>query len=36
MDNVHLAPEEEDDDLYSGYDYNNPIVDVSPLSFLAQ
>ena len=29
MENVHLAPEEDGDDLYSGYDYNDPMIDVS-------
>ena len=28
MQNVHLAPEEENDDLYSGYDYNDPMLEV--------
>ena len=29
MENVHLAPEGDSDDLYSGYDYNDPMIDVS-------
>lgn len=28
MENVHLAPEGESDDLYSGYDYNDPMLEV--------
>ena len=28
MENVHLAPEGDDDDLYSGYDYNDPMLEV--------
>ena len=29
MENIHLAPEGDNDDLYSGYDYNDPMIDVS-------
>jgi len=29
MENVHLAPEGDSDDIYSGYDYNDPMIDVS-------
>ena len=32
MENVHLAPEGENDDLYSGYDYNEPLLEVRVLS----
>lgn len=28
MQNVHLAPEGDNDDLYSGYDYNDPMLEV--------
>ena len=28
MMNVHLAPEDENEDLYSGYDYNDPMLEV--------
>lgn len=31
MQNLHLAPEGDNDDLYSGYDYNDPLLDVSPM-----
>ena len=33
MLNLHLAPEGDEDDLYSGYDYNDPLLDVSPLCY---
>ncbi len=29
MHNVHLAPEGEEGDLYSGYEYSEPMMDVS-------
>ena len=28
MQNVHLAPEGDNDDLYSGYDVNDPMLEV--------
>ena len=31
MENVHLVPESENDDLYSGYDYNDPMLEVLSL-----
>ena len=31
MENVHLAPEGDDDDIYSGYDYNDPLLEVMQL-----
>ena len=32
MENVHLAPEGENEDLYSGYDYNEPLLEVRVLA----
>ena len=32
MENLHLVPEGENDDLYSGYDYNDPMLEVLQLS----
>lgn len=29
MENLHLAPDNEEDDLYSGYDYQDNLLDVS-------
>lgn len=29
MENLHLAPDNDDDDLYSGYDYQDNLLDVS-------
>lgn len=34
MENVHLAPEGDDDDLYSGYDYNDPMLEVLVTVFM--
>ncbi|KAI2568902.1 IFT88 isoform 3, partial [Pan troglodytes] len=31
MQNVHLAPETDEDDLYSGYNDYNPIYDIEEL-----
>lgn len=31
MENIHLAPDGETDDLYSGYDYNDPMLEVLSL-----
>lgn len=35
MENLHLAPDNEEDDLYSGYDYQDNLLDVSD-GFLKQ
>lgn len=29
MENLHLAPDNDEDDLYSGYDYQDNLLDVS-------
>ena len=34
MENVHLAPEGDGEDLYSGYDYNDPMLEVHSLRSL--
>jgi len=31
MENLHLAPDNDEDDLYSGYDYQDNLLDVSDL-----
>ena len=36
MQNIHLAPEGENEDLYSGYDYNDPMFEVGSLSTTKQ
>jgi len=35
MENVHLVPEEEDDDLYTGYNDYNPTFDSEVQKYLA-
>ncbi len=34
MDNVHLVPEEEEDDLYTGYNDYNPTFDSEVHTYL--
>ena len=34
MQNLHLAPDNDEDDLYSGYDYQDNLLDVSGRFFV--
>ena len=34
MENLHLVPDNDEDDLYSGYDYQDNLLDVSNRYFV--